>query len=68
MKEDTIFVAGMPPSADACVIAQFFGQIGIIKVSVNFEKLIYFGSFCTTNVRPKLPFKLKSKLCNVRIM
>ena len=40
MKEDTIFVSGMPASADARQIAQFFGQIGIIKVSGNLENLI----------------------------
>ena len=32
VKEDTIFVAGLPPSATASQIGDFFGQIGIIKV------------------------------------
>jgi len=31
VKEDTIFVSGLPDSADAAQIGQFFGQIGIIK-------------------------------------
>lgn len=32
VKEDTIFVSGLPETADAAKIGQFFGQIGIIKV------------------------------------
>ena len=32
VKEDTIFVSGLPETADSSQIGQFFGQIGIIKV------------------------------------
>ncbi|XP_066923175.1 RNA-binding protein cabeza-like isoform X2 [Clytia hemisphaerica] len=31
IQEDTVFVAGLPPSASTTEIAEFFGKIGIIK-------------------------------------
>ena len=39
VKEDTIFVSGLPDTADASQIGQFFGQIGIIKVPFIFIML-----------------------------
>ena len=32
IQEDTIFVAGLPTTAESPEIAEYFGQIGVIKV------------------------------------
>ena len=32
IQEDTIFVSGLPTTASTTEIAEFFGQIGVIKV------------------------------------
>ena len=36
IQEDTVFVSGLPPSADTKEIAEFFGKIGILKVCIYF--------------------------------
>ena len=42
IQEDTVFVSGLPPSADTKEIAEFFGKIGILKVCIFFnQKKIY---------------------------
>jgi RNA recognition motif-containing protein len=32
VQEDTIYVSGLPDDVDEAAIAEYFGQIGIIKV------------------------------------
>ena len=36
IQEDTVFVSGLPVSAEPLEIAEFFGKIGIVKVRVFF--------------------------------
>ena len=38
IQEDTVFVSGLPPSADTKEIAEFFGKIGILKVCIFFNR------------------------------
>lgn len=42
VQQDTIFVAGMDPSVTMDEIAEFFGVLGIIKVSLVNDLLILF--------------------------
>lgn len=43
VQQDTIFVAGMEPSVTMDEIAEFFGVLGIIKVSYSFSIAFVFA-------------------------
>ena len=58
IQEDTVFVSGLPPSADTKEIAEFFGKIGILKVCIFFNrKKIYdiYSTFFFAYSKQKLP-------------
>ncbi len=46
LREDTIFVSGLPATAGMNEIAQFFGQIGIIKVFLSCYVMLLLPQHC----------------------
>ena len=47
IQEDTVFVSGLPPSADTKEIAEFFGKIGILKVCIFFNRKKIYDIYST---------------------